>query len=66
MDGQILSAPTEESGFIRVSPENRKMPSENGRFSLFLSMCPRRNVDNHRVTKTENGSDLIKNGPPFL
>ncbi len=31
--------------------------------SLFLSMCPRRNVDNHRVTQTENGSDLIKNGP---
>ena len=42
------------------------MPSENGRFSLFLSMCPRRNVDNHRVTKTENGSDLTLYGPPFF
>ena len=25
--------------FIRVSPENQRMPSENGRFSLFLFIC---------------------------
>ena len=58
--------PCRRTGIEPSPPENQRMPSENGRFSLFLFLCPRRDVDNKQVTQTENGSDLIKNGPPLL
>ena len=37
-----------------------------GEFSPFLVMCPRRSVGNQRLAQTENGSDLLKNAPPFF
>ena len=39
---------------------------EIGDFSPFLPLCLWRIVYYQRLAKTENGSDLIKNGAPFF
>ena len=39
---------------------------EIGDFFSFLPLCLWRIVDYQRFAKTENGSDLIKNGAPFF
>ena len=49
-----------------MSAENRRMPSARSVIFPFLPLCLWRIVYYQRFAKTENGSDLIKNGAPLF
>ena len=51
---------------IPVSPEKRRMGSEEGANSPVRFMCPLRMPACQRVTQMENGSDLTIWAPPFF